>query len=71
MNDKEYSEWLYQYLQEGWSRLSKEEQESVERYYKLLYDTQGLPAEQQQEIIDNVTDENILKYLEEKKKSLS
>ena len=71
MRDKELDKKIYRLLQSGWNELTKEQQESVIRFSKILYETQGLPVEQQQEIIDNIQDENILKFLEQEKNKLS
>ena len=53
------------------SLLTKENRESVIRLCDILYQMQGLPTEQQQEIIDNIQDEKILEFFEEEKKKLS
>ncbi len=71
MREKELNERVYRLLQSGWNELTKEQQESVIRFSKILYETQGLPVEQQQEIYDNIQDENILRFLELEKNKLS
>ena len=71
MREKELNERVYRLLHSGWNELTKEQQESVIRFSKILYETQGLPVEQQQEIYDNIQDENILRFLELEKNKLS
>ncbi len=71
MNDKKLNERIYNLISSGWYELTKEQRESVIRFSKILYETQGLPTEQQQEIYDNIQDENILKFLADEKAKLS
>ena len=71
MRDKTLDEKVYSLSASGWNELTKEQQESVIRFSKILYETQGLPVEQQQEIYDNIQDENILKFLADEKNKLS
>lgn len=71
MRDKTLDEKVYSLIASGWNELTKEQQESVIRFSKILYETQGLPVEQQQEIYDNIQDENILKFLADEKNKLS
>ena len=71
MCDDRVKEKLLYMLHTHWHKLTKEQQESIELYAKLLYEMQGLPVEQQQEIIDNIRDPLILDFLEQEKKKLS
>ena len=45
--------------------------ESVAVYCELLYQCEGLPLEQQKELYDDIQDEKLLEFLEDRKKSLS
>ena len=55
----------------NFSKLTKDEQESVITFIELLKEIEGLPVDQQQEIIDNITDQRILDFLKDEKGKLS
>ena len=53
------------------NELSEKQQKSVIKFIELLKLIEGLPTEQQQEIIDNIQDDDILEMIKIYKSTLS
>ena len=53
------------------SKLTKEQQDNVIKFIELLKQVEGLPLQQQQDIIDNVTDKGLLECIKLYKSTLS
>ena len=53
------------------NELSEKQQKSVIKFIELLKLIEGLPTEQQQEIIDNIQDNDILEMIKIYKSTLS
>ena len=58
-------------IMQNFHRLTKENQKRFLYFLDILKRCEGLPYEQQKEIYDEIQDEVLLKFLEDRKKSMS
>ena len=63
---RQIDEFLYKF-----SKLTRDQQECIVEFIEVMKKLEGATPEEQQEIIDNITDQRIIDFIKDEKSKLS